>query len=198
MKFVVFVDLHQDLLDLEVIKENSKDVNFLICLGDFTIFGKNQKNVLKLLNNLNKKLYLIHGNHEIDKELIEDCKSFKNIDFVHKKMIEIGNKLFIFHGGGGFSIREHSFKRWINKNKDFIRKFDDIILATHAPPFGTFLDLIDEDWHVGVKDYLDFIKEFNPLLAVSGHIHETYKCQQVIGKTLLVNPGGDGEVFEID
>jgi Icc-related predicted phosphoesterase len=65
-------------------------------------------------------------------------------------------------------------------------------------PFGTALDAITEDWHVGVKDFTDFILKHKPLLAISGHIHESYKQKQVMGKTLLVNPGGDGEIFEID
>lgn len=198
MKFVAFVDLHQDLVDFDVVKNSAKDADFILCLGDFTIFGSDQDKMLAMINKLGKKVYLIHGNHEDASEVKQDCAKYQNVEFVHKKMIEIDGKLFVFHGGGGFSSREHAFKHWITKNKDFIKKHHDIILATHAPPEDTLLDAITDDWHVGVKDYTDFIKDFKPVLAVSGHIHESYKQQQVLGETLVVNPGGDGELFEID
>ncbi len=180
-----------------ILKSYKDQVDFYLCLGDFTIFNSNLKEMLSLLNSIGKKVYLIHGNHEDESDIKELIADYKNVEFVHKQLVDIDGKLFIFFGGGGFSLRENAFKHLIEKNKDKIEKYKDIILATHAPPFGTALDSITEDWHVGVKDFTDFILKHKPLLAISGHIHESYKQKQVMGKTLLVNPGGDGEIFEI-
>jgi len=198
MKFLAFVDLHQSFEEILILKEKSNEVDFIICLGDFTIFGNNVENLLEILNDFGKKIYLIHGNHEDEKELSSLCKNYKNIEFVHKKIIEINNKIFVFYGGGGFSKFEPEFKRLVKRNKKLLDSNSDLILCTHAPPLNTKMDRISEGWHVGIKDFKDFIKNYSPSLSISGHIHESYKKKQILGKSLLVNPGGDGEVFEID
>jgi Icc-related predicted phosphoesterase len=197
MKFIGFVDLHQDINELMILKSHSKSVDFYVCLGDFTIFGNNLHEMLALFNTLGKKIYVIHGNHESESETRKFSVEYPNVVFVHKQMIDINGKLFVFFGGGGFSYRENNFKNFIAKNHELLGKYKEKILCTHAPPFGTQLDAITEDWHVGVKDFTDFIVKYKPLLAISGHIHESYKQKQVIGDSLLVNPGGDGELFEI-
>ena len=200
MKFLAFVDLHQDLEEFIVLRQkvDRENVDFIVCLGDFSWFGSHQKELLSLFNDIGKKIFLIHGNHESEDDLSLLSKKFKHIQFVHNSILTIDSKTFVFHGGGGFSSREPTFKKLVKDNEEILKNAKALVLATHAPPYGTVLDLIHAGTHVGVKDYVDFIKEFNPLLAISGHIHESSKKREVRKNTLLCNPGGDGEIFVLE
>jgi len=199
MKFLAFVDLHQDFNDLELIrlKIEDTDPDFIICAGDFTIFGNELTGILSVLETLGKPIYIIHGNHEVESELRIACSNFKSIHFSHKKIVQIKDFTFVFYGGGGFSTKEPSFSKFINKNKGIIQSAKNLFLITHAPPYNTCLDEISSEVHVGVSDFRKFIETYKPILAISGHIHESYKKQEFIGPTLVINPGWDGEVFEI-
>jgi Icc-related predicted phosphoesterase len=63
-----------------------------------------------------------------------------------------------------------------------------MVLVTHQPAWGTTVDLQASTRHKGSRSVRSFIESHQPLLAVSGHIHEAYGTDQ-IGSTLLVNPG---------
>lgn len=200
MKFLAFVDMHQDMQDFEILQkriESNSNISCIVCLGDFTFFGHNMQQLLEILNSLGKKLYLIHGNHEDEKSIEKIINKYKNIAFVHKQIVEIEGVNFVFFGGGGFSSREPEFKELIKKNQEKLGTAKKIVLATHPPPYKTTLDELSPGWHVGVKDFKEFIEKYNPILAISGHIHENYKKTQKYKKTILANPGGDGEVFEV-
>ena len=200
MKFLAFVDMHQDLGDFAILQERlaaNPDVKHIICLGDFTFFGQNMPELLELLDSLEKDVFLIHGNHEDEEEIDKIIKKYAHITFVHKKIVEIDGVTFVFFGGGGFSSKEPEFKKLVRTHDSLLRSSKKIVLATHPPPYNTILDELQPGWNVGVKDFKEFIETYDPVLAISGHIHENYKKQGLHKKTLLVNPGGDGEIFEV-
>jgi Icc-related predicted phosphoesterase len=199
MKFLAFVDAHEDeaLHSILTQKIDLHEVDFILCLGDFTWFGNALKEELEFINNMGKPVYLFHGNHEPHEKTKELCAEFDNITFVHKEFFEHEKVLFVCYGGGGFAQQEPVFEKWITENKEKIHAAEKIVLATHAPPLDTKLDEVMEGYNVGIESYRAFIDEFHPILAISGHIHESVKLKQVLNKTLLVNPGGDGEIFEL-
>ncbi|MBI2548293.1 hypothetical protein HYW21_03000 [Candidatus Woesearchaeota archaeon] len=67
------------------------------------------------------------------------------------------------------------------------------IYIIHTPPFGTALDQISRDVHVGSIALRLFIENTCPLLTLHGHIHETVdissQFQERIGKTLCCSVG---------
>ena len=71
-----------------------------------------------------------------------------------------------------------------------------VIFITHGPPYKTKLDKLHGS-HVGNKDYLYFVKEFQPALYISGHLHENAGKIDKLGRTICVNPGWEGKVLEI-
>ena len=63
------------------------------------------------------------------------------------------------------------------------------ILVTHAPPFNTEADRVENGEHVGSPGILKSIHEFEPQINLCGHIHEA-KSLSKIGKTTdVANPG---------
>ncbi|MDP9128043.1 MAG: metallophosphoesterase [Pseudomonadota bacterium] len=52
--------------------------------------------------------------------------------------------------------------------------FDKTLFISHAPPYGTHLDMVKRDsQHVGSMAVREFLARHRPLLSVHGHIHET-------------------------
>lgn len=193
MKVLAFADSHDEGNYYEVLKKKAKKADIILCAGDFTVFEHNMKKIIRDLSKLGKTVYLIHGNHEIASHVAVECKKYKNIRFMHKKIFRIGEVTIFGYGGGGFSYRDKDFEEFIKRNKDKFSKKN--ILLTHAPPYGTVADNKHGE-HVGNKSITKVLKHFN--LSISGHIHETFNKREVINKkTLVINPGPKGKVIKI-
>ena len=197
MKLFVFVDLHGNKASLKKIiaRSKKKDIEAVICAGDFTIFSSSQKELLSKLNKIGKPVLIVHGNHEDDDELRKDCKLFKNCYFIHNNKFRLGEYLFIGWGGGGFSYIDRGFEKNSKRFKKWIKEDDKVVLITHAPPYKTKIDEIGGE-HAGNKSIRKFIEQVRPVLAVSGHLHECVG-EDFIKKTKVINPGYKGKMLNI-
>src|SRR3989344_3056089 len=76
MKILAFSDIHGKKSALIKIKNKTmkENPNLLICAGDLSFFSQKLKILINYLDNLNKPLLIIHGNHE-SIESIEKNKS---------------------------------------------------------------------------------------------------------------------------
>ena len=189
MKILAFTDIHESKTKIASILKEAKNVDLLVCCGDFTYFGHDTKGVLSALNKLDKPVILIHGNHENEDEVETLCNKFKNIKFIHNKVYYLGNFAFFGHGGGGFSHIDKELERLTKDVKKKVDKSKKLIFLTHAPPYGTKLDDIPFYGHVGCQSITKAILELKPIIHLSGHIHETEGKKDKIGATLSLNPG---------
>lgn len=194
MKLLVFGDTHGSLSSLKKIEQKSKKADLILCSGDLTIFEQDIEYIMKRLGKIKKKVLLIHGNHETENILKKLSSYHKNITFLHNKKIIKENILILGWGGGGFSIRDKKFEKFINKHKKEIKKHKTILLV-HAPPYGTKTDKIGKE-HVGNKSVIEFIHKYQPVLIVTGHIHEGFG-EDRIKKTLIINPGPYGRLVNL-
>ncbi len=198
MKLLAFGDNHGDLMSLAIAREKAKHADIVICVGDFTLFGQDIEFLLAVLNDFPKKVLLLHGNHEDEYELKELVDQFPNVQFSHKEIIQHESFDLITYGGDGFSRQDPQFERHARRAADTIRNFKKCILVLHGPPVDTKLDIPFEDFHSGSKSYRDFIEKHQPLLSLSGHIHEGEKKMDYINETVLFNPGPDGEIIDLE
>ncbi|MBI2124506.1 metallophosphoesterase [Candidatus Woesearchaeota archaeon] len=201
MKLLAFTDIHGSLAALKRIKQkvNSQNPDILVCAGDISIFEHGIGMILKKLNRLNKKIVIVHGNHEDDSTFRKYSKIFRNIIFIHKRYHIETNLLFLGFGGGGFSIRDKDFENLANENFKKIIKQNSgkkIILVTHAPPYGTKLDKLGRS-HAGSKSFRNFIEKYKVDLHVCGHLHENFGKEDRIGKTEIINPGPFGKIVKV-
>lgn len=195
MKILVFGDDHGKAKHSEIIKRKAKDVELLICLGDLTIFENKLKDRLTDLDKLGKKVLIIHGNHEDRKVMQSLCEKKDNLFFIHNGFFKTGKHIFIGYGGGGFREHDEEFEQRSRFFKE-VSKGLKSYLVLHQPPFGIAADLVGKE-HTGNKSFTKFIKETRPAIVFCGHIHEGFGKQDRIGKTLVVNPGPDGMIFEV-
>lgn len=198
MKFLAFVDLHEDKRFLKQLIERAaeKEVEFLVCAGDLTQFGRNLRYVLRHFNDLGKKLYLIPGNHESDKMLDDVLMDYPNCLNINHQAIEIDNYVFLGYGEGGFSTEDAEFRKvsreWYGKYKE-----KKLVLVTHGPPFRTKADFLDNN-HIGNKDYRAFMERIKPKLVICGHIHENAGAVCEIDGMKVINPGWEGMIVELN
>jgi len=196
MKILGFVDIHGSMKALDIIIKKSAKADVIVGAGDFTIFGQEIGKILKKLDNAGKPVLIIPGNHELAGELKKASSGLKNIHFIHKTRFEFDDYLFLGYEGSGFAMNDLGFKSMEKKFKEFMKKSKKIILVTHAPPHGTRLDKLMGK-HCGNKTIRNFIEENKILLAISGHLHENAGKQDMIKKTLVVNPGPYGKLIKV-
>ena len=200
MKILAFTDLHLSSYAFKKIKSKVKKQkpDLLISAGDLTIFEHGLDFILNKLNSFNVKTLLIHGNHETASVMKKLCKRYKNLVFMHKKQYNHNGYVFLGYGGSGFALIEPEFYKAGENFSKIIRKNKSkkIIFVTHAPPFGTKLDLIVTS-HCGNKTFRNFALKSKIDLYICGHLHENFGKEDRIKKTRIVNPGPYGKMIKI-
>lgn len=100
---------------------------------------------------------------------------------------------------------EDELEKRLRKEIEKLGDYKNAVFDFHAPPYNTRLDLapkLDKNLkpvtsfgqsvmiHVGSKAVLKVIKEYQPILGLHGHIHESAGVIN-IGRTWCVNPGSE-------
>ena len=187
MKFLVVTDIHGKRSAVEWInakaEENSTDC--VLILGDITEFGPDDV-AENILGNIQQDVYAIPGN--CDPLSIPKVVERHGTN-MHCKGTVI-NGLYVAGLGGSnpspfntpFEMDEETILR---KLRQVSKK--GMILMVHAPPYG-FNDTIPSGANVGSRSILSIVQEFEPILVLSGHIHEAVGII-VSGGTTFINPG---------
>jgi hypothetical protein len=202
MKVLFFIDTHESRSAMRSLKEKAKDADLIVCGGDFTIFENGMNQILREFNNFGKPMVIIHGNHETASSVMIECEQLNNLHFIHKNYFIIEDLIFFGFGGGGFSIRDESFTHAAEQFMKELKSISEknhrkyrLVLVTHAPPHDTKIDDIGE--HVGNKNIKEFIIKYQPIIAMSGHIHETAGIEDKVNQTRVFNPGPDGMLLDL-
>lgn len=111
------------------------------------------------------------------------------------------------HDLANLDSREMFFReRFYELDKLMKEEVNPIIFISHNSPYGTTLDLVQNEKsyangeHYGSGITRVLIDENQPLLSISGHIHEGVG-QEILGKTTCINSGFKGDInviVEID
>lgn len=197
MKFLTFVDLHDDKKHLHYLVERAKkdDIDFIVCAGDISQFGRGLVPVLKKFNNIRKKFYLIPGNHETDEMFSEAARDYRNVINFNRRAVLVGDYVFLGYGEGGFVQEDAEFRKVA---REWYGRYNGkkIIFVAHGPPYGTKIDKMNKQF-VGNTDYSKFIHRIKPKLVICGHLHETANTIDEIEGVKMVNPGWEGMVIEL-
>ena len=186
MKIYGITDLHGRFPSR--IRELRDDIDVLLVSGDITHFGRGMEVIEKLAELKDyMEVLCVPGNCDTE-EVIDILEEYKlNID---NKVKKIEGFNFIGVGGSNYTPfntpLEFSEDYLYKKAKNLCKGLKNIILVSHAPPYGTMLDIVN-DKHVGSKAIRKVIEEENVIFNACGHIHE---CRGIdkINKTIIVNP----------
>jgi Icc-related predicted phosphoesterase len=197
MKLLAFSDIHGDysLLKQLVKRAKKSDIDIVVCAGDITDMGSGLKKFVATLDAIGKPVIIVHGNHESADAVKEIAEQTTYCVPLHGNHYVSHGIIFLGYGGDGFSERDAEFRKVARRwRQEFADK--KVVLITHGQPYGTTLDALDKR-HVGNWDYRKFIERVQPLLVISGHIHETIGARENIGKTIIINPCWEGMVIEL-
>ncbi len=175
-------------------KAEKENVDLVILTGDITGFIETE-NLLKPFIKKGKKVVFVPGNWETKEtaDFLSKLYGVKNIGEHYLKYKDIG----IFGLGSADWRLFLNEKKAFNKLKKDFEKIKDLekkIMVSHIHAAGTKSEFSGIP---GSEALRKAIKEFQPDLFISGHIHEAEGLQEKIGKTRVINVGKKGRIIEI-
>ncbi|MCL2031915.1 MAG: metallophosphoesterase family protein [Methanomassiliicoccaceae archaeon] len=187
MKFLVISDIHGNtaVTDWVNAAAEEEDVDCVLALGDITDFGPNEV-AERILGPIGRDVYAIPGNCD-PLDLPETVSNFATD--MHGKTARLNGFHLAGLGGSNPTIFNTPFELGEEVIYNMLRPISEegMILMVHAPPFG-INDMIPSGLNVGSTSVLKIVKEFRPILVLSGHIHEDFGIKYAEGTT-FVNPG---------
>lgn len=210
MIIVAFSDIHSCLDYLNPsskVAEDIKNADIVLISGDITNFGDQDaaKEVFSSLRVYNDAVYAVPGN--CDQSEVDQYLRQQNVNL---NCNSIEYESCVIAGVGG--LESCSRHKEVESTNEFFsiclghvaeHKIDGkpLIFVSHFPPFNTVVDRTGMGKHAGMRIIREFIEDHQPLLSITGHIHEGVGIDK-IGETTLVNPGsfrsGSYAVIEIE
>ncbi len=201
MKVLVISDIHGSTENIEKLQSVFKDCDLVLFGGDFARFNHAEtgKPALEALRKSHDSVFAVLGNCD-EAEFISEVEDADMS--VQKSMVFTDGLVIAGSGGGSKFSGDTPFERTeeelvsdfdVIKNslaqiKDEDGKCSSLVLIMHNPPKDTKADMIPGGIHVGSEQLRKFVEEVQPLLVVTGHIHESAGIDK-IGETTVINPG---------
>lgn len=202
MKILAISDVHgQDNENLYKYLNNN-DISLVLITGDITDFGPLEF-VDEFINRIAEcdcDVIAIPGN--CDPNGICNAITEAGAFCLHNQIIAYGDA--ILFGFGGSNPTPFDTPGEMDDDKiyaqvyDLLANYDYVynteipkvkILVTHAPPFNTDADRMENGEHVGSPGIQKSIHEFQPQINVCGHIHEAKSISKIGDVTQVANPG---------
>jgi len=192
--FIAVGDIHGDVANLARIPDIGR-ADGVIVTGDLTIRGQRPegKRVIDAIRAINPAVHAQIGN--MDNQDIDDWLTDQGIN-LHRRVAELAPGVGVM--GVGWStptpfgtpseICEEGLSRWIDETHALAGDYARLVVVVHTPPYGTATDRLPSGVHVGSPAVREFLARVQPLLCITGHIHES-RGQDRIGETVVINPG---------
>jgi len=207
MRIIAFGDIHMDSGRVANIP-GIDSADHVIITGDITNYGSrlDAEAVLNRLQDINSSIMGVAGN--LDQPEVAHYLEDVGIS-LHARGRIVGGLGIIGLGGSNYTpfntpyeFSEEELAFFLASGYAEIGDAENFILVSHTPPLQTKTDRLANGRHVGSMAVRTFIENKQPLLCLTGHIHES-KGQDHIGRTLVLNPGmvkegGYIEIFYIN
>jgi Icc-related predicted phosphoesterase len=203
MRIIAFGDIHMNPGAVETIPDIDS-ADYIIVTGDLTNFGSNldAEAMLNKLLAINSNILAVAGN--LDQPDV--AKYLEDIEIsLHGKGLIVDGLGIVGLGGSNvtpfktpYEFSEDDLSKLLAEGKSHIGETENHILVSHTPPFESNTDKLLNGAHVGSTAVRTYIEEQQPLLCLTGHIHES-AGQDYIGRTHIINPGmlKDGGYIEV-
>ena len=195
MKLLVISDLHGNMDMLDKMEGIFKEADAVLFAGDFARFGDSSTGLptLEKLCTMHDSIYAVIGNCD-DPDFLKELE--KRDISVEKTLTSLDGLSLIGSGGGSKFTGTTPFERTDEELlSDFAMvtqqgegEWNNLIALMHNPPKDTDCDQVESGAHVGSPLLRKFIEDYQPLAAITGHIHESVGSSK-IGETTVINPG---------
>lgn len=197
MKILAFSDLHRNRDQAQKLATLADQADVVVGAGDFASVRDGIRRAIDPLKAIAKPTILVPGNNESHDELVDACNGWASAILLHGDAAEVDGVTF-YGLGGGVPVTPFSWSFDLTE-READEKLEacpeGCVLVVHSPPKG----YVDEahGQHMGSDAILTAIETKRPLLAVCGHIHESWGSEATIGRTPVVNLGPEGRFFEL-
>jgi Icc-related predicted phosphoesterase len=195
MKILAFTDFHGNQEAYQRAEEviAAEKPELVIVAGDITNYDlKRAKQLLSDLANAGRPVYFVPGN--MDNTELGKWPGNENVHALHGRCEHAEGIALIGLGAsphGPFSTPfEYSEEEAAELLTEAMKGYHGgmLILVSHCPPKDTKVDRVSSGEHAGSTSVRKFVEKTQPLLVVSGHIHEAQGAD-TIGSSTLVNTG---------
>lgn len=187
MRFLVLSDVHGRVKVVRFANRLLREMSLdgVIVLGDITHFGPPSW-ASEFLSQLMRPAYAVPGNCDPLGTLEEIEKTATSL---HRRKIKLDGWTLGGHGGSSPTIFNTPNEMPEEEIETGLRPIMEkgMVLVVHCPPLGT-LDLTSVNRHAGSVAIAKLVKEFQPRVVLSGHIHESRGIEEKDG-ILYMNPG---------
>lgn len=197
LNLFAFSDLHRNRDRAGHLVELASDADVVIGAGDYGSMHVGVGAIIETLSAISIPTVLVPGNNETDGGLRRACEGWTAATVLHGDGVEIEGVEFFGLGAG---VPKTPFPWSFDLSEEEAASRLEAcprggVLVVHSPPRG----YVDESGgrHLGSEAILGAIERTNPVLAVCGHIHESWAREARIGATRVVNLGPQGAFIEI-
>ena len=201
-------------LATEILRDSSKNIpnELYLKAAEYRLLfhqaAKTMKEKYKKIEDLinkysNATCFVLPGNYDIDFKYT--ALASRNL---HKRIMYYEN--LSFGGYGGAPIRTSGIpeklavpyleggkgKEFYSEPQEFFEENHPDILVLHNPAYGYF-DRVNRYGHVGSLGIRNYLDENQPILVLSGHVHEDYGVFINKKGTVFMNPSNFGSVESI-
>lgn len=193
MQIIHLTDIHGAGYLIEEIANTLSNADLVVLSGDITHFGKEKevKSIIKKIREYNQNILAVAGN--CDYPEVQNYLKSEGIS-IHLEVRSFDTMTFAgisrslpCPGKTPYEYDESEFGKHLNVLESD-HQLSNYILVCHQPPIHTLNDMVEADCHVGSTEIRKFIEKTNPILCLTGHIHEGIGID-TIGKTKILNPG---------
>ena len=189
MQWIVLADVHGSVRYLPFIVTELSRAEGVFIAGDITNFGGRREaaQILDSIAAVNANIVAVAGN--CDPESVAQFLDERGMA-VHGKAQAQGAFCCVgVNGSLSGEQGEDEFTR-VLEQAVLSRTHGDghLVVVSHQPAYGTAVDGLRGGRYCGSTAIRQFIEAQEPVLAISGHIHEAAGVDR-LGKTTLVNPG---------
>lgn len=199
MRILAFSDLHRDLDQAGRLTEMAKDADVVIGAGDFASVHEGLEETIDALSGIETPTVLVPGNNETLDRLREASAGWSAATVLHGDALDLDGRAF-FGLGGGIPVTpwDWSFDVEESEAEELLKELpEDAVLVVHSPPKG-HCDQAGDGSSLGSRAILEAIEDRQPVLAVCGHIHESWGRTSEAGRTEIINLGPEGRFLELD
>ncbi|ODS31835.1 MAG: putative metallophosphoesterase [Candidatus Scalindua rubra] len=194
MKIISFGDIHEDVSNLKLLRNELENANLIIISGDLTNYNgkKEAEKVIEEIMKYNENIIAQLGN--LDQLEVDDYLTEKGINLHRNGFIKDDIGIFGVGGSNPTPFRtptefsEGEIETFLLEGFEKVRETKFKIMVPHMPPKDTKIDVITAGAHVGSQSVRDFILRHKPDISLSGHIHEARGVDK-IENTLIFNAG---------
>ncbi|MEW6076840.1 MAG: metallophosphoesterase family protein [Thermodesulfobacteriota bacterium] len=197
MIIIGLTDIHGQLAAVDGMAAVLRKADMVLLAGDITHFGREDAagQVLFKIRKYASVVLAVCGNCDyagVEKVLTREKVSCHGVRVLADGVafVGLGGSLTTpFHTPGEYT--EDELAGFLDAAATDLNSELPLVLISHQPPLHTACDRLSDGTHVGSRAVRQFIERYQPLLCLTGHIHEAAGMDR-IGRTVIVNPGPIG------